>query len=397
MSRVSTFDPDDREVDGTEETNAVDGSVEKSDEEKFMHSLITGGDEEIQEGRLVSESINQGITSFNPDVMFKQLVSDFKRAERLYGETVIKQVTGYDADYVKKNTNIPEFRQEMHDAIQERVHELEDRGVLEDGKLTDKAVEIHSVIMYLEELDKLVLQGGGESQKRRDRYGDTTSVRPFDHDRYRDFALRKSVRQAIRRGHETIRPEDMRAFNREREGRISVIYGMDASGSMKGEKIGMAKRAGVALSHKAVNENNEVGLVVFGTGVKRSVAPCQDVESLLQTLASVSPGRETNIADTIDRAVELFPDDDVVKHFVLLSDALPTKGSSPVDDTVEAVVRARDEGVTVSVVGINLNEEGRDVAEQIVEEGGGRLYAVDTAEDVDVIVLEDYEQVRRTL
>ena len=37
-----------------------------------------------------------------------------------------------------------------------------------------------------------------------------------------------------------------------------IIYGLDASGSMKGNKLKAAKKAGIALAFKAIEEKNTV-------------------------------------------------------------------------------------------------------------------------------------------
>jgi Mg-chelatase subunit ChlD len=51
---------------------------------------------------------------------------------------------------------------------------------------------------------------------------------------------------------------------------------------------------------------------------------------------------------------------------------------------------ARNKGITISLIGINLDEKGKKLAERIVEIGDGKLYVVNNADNVDEIVLEDY-------
>jgi Mg-chelatase subunit ChlD len=89
----------------------------------------------------------------------------------------------------------------------------------------------------------------------------------------------------------------------------------------------------------------------------------------------------------------MFPSDKITKHLILLTDALPTKGDEPEKSTLEEASIARSKGITISLIGINLDEKGRKLAEKIVELGEGRLYVVRNLENVDQVVLEDYYHV----
>ena len=39
-------------------------------EDKFMHSVLENDKKTIDSGKLISEAINQGMSSFSPDLMF---------------------------------------------------------------------------------------------------------------------------------------------------------------------------------------------------------------------------------------------------------------------------------------------------------------------------------------
>jgi Mg-chelatase subunit ChlD len=184
-------------------------------------------------------------------------------------------------------------------------------------------------------------------------------------------------------------PADLQAKTRQAKGKISVIYAIDASGSMKGEKLKICKKAGIALAFKAIQDHNKVGLIVFGPDVKEVVPPTDDFLFLLKKLAAIRAGNETDIANTIRKAIELFPKQDT-KHLVLLTDALPTKGDNPVAQTLAAVGVAANERITISVIGINLDKEGESLGKKISEQSEGRLYLVKNLSDTDTLVLQDY-------
>ena len=82
-------------------------------EDKLMHSVLENDKKIIDSGKLISDVINQGMSSFTPDLMFEQLVKNYTLAKQIYGESIIRLVSGYEPDYVKKNIGIPEFQREL--------------------------------------------------------------------------------------------------------------------------------------------------------------------------------------------------------------------------------------------------------------------------------------------
>ena len=182
-------------------------------------------------------------------------------------------------------------------------------------------------------------------------------------------------------------------YEKQSRGQTYIVYGLDASGSMKGKKIEACKRAGIALAYNAINKKDKVGLIVFGPGVKEAIEPTLDFTRLLKEITKIKPSKETDIVATLQKAIELFPSGNITKHFILITDALPTKGDEPEKATLEEASTARSKGITISLVGINLDDKGKKLAEKIVEIGEGRLYVVKNLENVDKILLEDYYSV----
>ena len=363
-------------------------------EDKFMHSVLENDKKVIDSGKLISDAISQGISSFTPDLMFEQLVKNYTIAKHIYGQSIIRLVSGYEPDYVKKNIGIPEFQRELKEKIQQKIENLKEQGFLSiDNSLSEKGIELASLVLYFEELDKIVPKGviGEKISKKTFIYGEKENARLYKKgDRYRDIALKKSVKLAIRRGHSNFDNKDLQVHEKQSKGQIYIVYALDASGSMKGKKIDACKKAGIALAYKAISEKDRVGLIVFGSEVKEVIEPTSDFMFLLKEITKIRASRETDIVSTLQKAIELFPSGNITKHLILLTDALPTKGDEPEKLTLEEASMARSKGITISLIGINLDEKGKNLAEKIVEIGEGRLYAVRNLENVDKVVLEDY-------
>ena len=377
-----------------EEIEELTGKLSSQEERKLMRSVLENDKETIEKGKLISDSINQGLSSFTPDILYQQLVKNYSIAEHIYGPSLLKLATGYNPDYIKKNINIPEFQKELRFRIQKNIEKLKEDGLLgKNDEITDKGIELASLVMYFEELDKLVPKGilGEKIHKRASIYGAKEDTRLYKKsDRYKDIAIKKSAKLAIRRGHKELEEKDLKVHERQSRGQSYIIYALDASGSMKGAKIDACKRAGIALAYKAIDEKDKVGLIVFGSEIKTIVEPTYDFSYLLKNIAAASASRETDIVATLRKSIELFPSEGITKHLILITDALPTVGEEPEKNTLNEVSIARNKGITISLIGINLNEKGKKLAEKIVELGNGKLYVVKDVENVDSVVLEDY-------
>ena len=383
---------------GPQEFSIIDelsGKLKSDPEEKrLMKTVLEDDKKTIDNGHLILEAINQGIGALTPELMLEQIVKNFKLTKQLIGPTIIRALTGYEPDQIERNLNIPEFRKEIRERIKHKLDELKGEKLVDsEYQLTDKGLKLAAIMLFTEELESLKSKGYGEKhQKRMAMEGETETTKPYTSERYRDIAIRKSIRKAIRRQHAEMHPEDLESFERESRGKATVIYALDASGSMKGKKLEQCKKAGIALAYKAIEENDSVGLAVFGRQVRTEVKPTKDFHYLLREIAGIRALEQTDIASTIRRAGEMFSHEkaESKKHLILITDILPTSGKEPEKATLEAVSELAAEGVTISVVGISPEEQGKKLAEKIVEVGKGRFLIAKGPDDIDALVLEDY-------
>ncbi len=378
-------------------TEELSGNLSHDEQyNKLMKSVIENDEKTVDDGKLISDAINQGFSSFTPDMMFDNLTKDFAMAENIMGEKMIRLISGYDPRYIKKNINVPEFKRELKEKIKEKIDDLKkEKLIKKDGSFSDKGIELASLILYTEELDNLIPAGmfGERFHKKVSIYGDREDVKEYKKgDIYRDLAIKSSIKVALRRGHKELSTQDLRTFERQSKGSVNIIYGIDASGSMKGDKIEAAKKAGIALSFTAIDNKDPVGLIVFGTEIKEKISPTLDFATLLRKITEIRASMETNMTQTIHESVNMFSKEGS-KHLVLITDALPTIGKDPEKEVTEAVGTARAAGITISMIGIGLDDKGKKLAEKLVQLGEGRLYSIKKLENIDKIILEDYYSV----
>lgn len=400
-----------------EEAEELQGKLKKDNrDDALLHSKINVDKDKIDKARVLTDAINNNISTFSPDLAFEQMVNNYNSAKQIMGPTLIRELSGYDPNYIEKNIKIPEFQRELKDRIKNNVEKLKQEGLLDkDGSLSDEGYDFAALSMISEELDKLEGEGyvGKKESKKKSDYGEKEDYREYRQgDRYKDLALKQTVKKSLRRGHKEIIRKDLVINERKATGKIDVIYAIDASGSMKGEKIKVAKKAGIALAYNAIKNNDKAGLVIFGSEINIDKEPSKDFFELAKTLTKIKTKGETDIALSIDHSIKLFNSTKSVKHIVLLTDALQTAGKikfsetrhllkssskEPEKEVLEKVSIAANEKISISVIGIGMNTQGEKLAKNIVDISKGKLYKVQDLENVDQIVLEDYYNTRSNI
>ena len=382
-----------------EEAEELSGKLRKDNrDDKLLHSKVPLDKEKIDKGKLLKDAINNNISSFCPDTSFENLVNNYHTAKKLTGETMIRELTGYDPGYVDKNINIPEFKRELKDRIKKNIEELKDKNLLDkDGFITEEGYDFASLSLLSEELDRLEGKGLlGENESRESSvFGNVKDYRPYrNDDSYKQLSVRQSIKKAIRRQRSELSKDVFVSCDKESKGNIELVYVIDNSGSMKGQKIGMAKKAGVALTYKAINNKDRVGLVVFGSSLTSKIPPSVDFYSLLKGISKIKTSGETDISLGIDSASKLFSSKAKTKHIILLTDAVQTFGKKPEKEVLKKVSQAHNEGITISVIGISLNSQGEKLARGIVDISQGSLFKASSIDNLDQIILEDYYRAR---
>jgi Mg-chelatase subunit ChlD len=377
----------------TEAIEETDGSLKQSNEkDKLMKSVLESGDENnIDLGKVITESASRGLGNFTPDLFFEHLVKNFDNADRMYGESLIREITGYSPEFIRKNVKIPEFKRELEKRVQQAGKELQKNKVInKEGDFSEETIELAAVLMLTEELDKLESSDLGPRINEKGNYGLKGDVRNFRNDRYKNIAVKQTIKTALRRGHKEIDISDFRSYDLDKHRTMNIIYALDTSGSMMGDKLNLAKRAGIALAWKSIKEKNKVGLIVFNAEINDEIVPGKEVMPILKSLSGTKASAETDMSKAIEKSIELFKNKKGKKHLLLVTDGMPTKGELPISKTYESASKAVAEKISISILGIGLEEKGEEVAKKIAEIGEGKLYMASDHEDIDGIVLEDY-------
>lgn len=348
----------------------------------------------FENAKLIMDSINNNIF-FNSNRLFENLVNNYSLAKKLLGTNFIRRLTGYDEKYIRRNMKIPEFREKLREKIQKKIEELKDEGLLDkENNITKDGYNSAAVLLVVEELNNIISSSEGNlKSKVKSDFGTVVDFKDFKGDIYKNISIRRSVRTALRRKHSKIEKNDLKAVVRKKTASLDIIYAIDASGSMKGEKLEQAKKAGVALAYKTLQDKNRIGLIIFREKVVEAVPLTKNFELIIKKLVRIRAKQQTNIAQTIMKATELLSKTKNSKHLIIITDLIPTKGQKPSEETLKAASTAAAERIRISIVGISLDEKAEKLARKIVELTSGTLYKVRNVKGLDKIILEEYDRI----
>ncbi len=182
-----------------------------------------------------------------------------------------------------------------------------------------------------------------------------------------------------------------------------VVFALDTSGSMSGEKISQAKKA-FAYCLNALRPDDRFGLLTFATEVrlfaeKLLPANSENVKRAIDFVNKLEATGSTALNEALVRSVELFEEDRERPRMILfLTDGLPTAGERNVEKIIQNVARAnrtrtedkpeeRRARFFVFGVGDDVNTH---LLDKIAEENGGASHYVRPQEDIEEAVSSLY-------
>ena len=385
-------------VEHIEEGEQLPESTSRDKREAILGNTVEEEKKEPENATLVAEAVQQGITSFIPSLFFEQLVRNYKQAKELYGERLLAEATGYSSQSLERNIRLPEVQRQLKEKMEKLEKQMKKEETIDDQyAFTEQAMTLATQTLFEEELDTLVPKGiaNSEESKQITQHGTRADTKPYTRERYRDISLRKSIKKAVKRKHtKQLHRSDLYAYTREDGGKREIIYCLDSSGSMKGEKIRQGRRAGLALAYKAIEKGDYVGLVIFNSEIRESLRATKDFPTLAKRIIQIKAAMQTNIVASIKEAETLFSTERVNKHIILITDALATTDENPEEKTLIAVSEAKEKKIILSVIGIRLTKKGEALAKKMVAIGGGRLFMVQNIDELQQIVLHEYQMIQ---
>lgn len=240
------------------------------------------------------------------------------------------------------------------------------------------------------EVDRVRRSYGGKRQETTsdDRSGRYVRAEPLKPGAQRDIAFDATLRaaapfQATRKSELAIalEPSDLRNKVRRRRVGASIVFCVDASGSMgAANRMDAAKAAVLELLVDAYQRRDRVGVVAFrGEGAEVVLAPTASVELAQLKLRALPTGGATPLAHGLVRSLEVLEtearrNDDVIPWLVLVTDGrgnVGINGGLGSDDAKTAALRIKDARINTIVIDTTGVPGGGTAAREIARTAGG--------------------------
>lgn len=171
---------------------------------------------------------------------------------------------------------------------------------------------------------------------------------------------------------------------------LAMVIAIDHSGSMSESGMGLTRldlaKEAAQRAVEELTDQDEVGIIAFDDTAKwiAELQSAGNMDEINEAIGGLQLGGGTMMYSSIDYAYKALTDSDAaIKHLILLTDG------QPADSGFENIVgNMREDGITVSSVAM-----GRDanvgLMERISEIGGGRMYHVDSTDNIPAIFAKE--------
>lgn len=177
-----------------------------------------------------------------------------------------------------------------------------------------------------------------------------------------------------------------------------VVFCLDRSGSMEGEKIDQA-RAALKFCLNRLNAEDRFGLVVFNSDIAifRAGLSSADSKTRNEAVAFFQKARATGgtfIDGALKTSLEMFADGSRPRYLVFLTDGLPTVGTRNIREILDHAARENRFAARVFTwgVGYDLNA---GLLNDLAAQGRGHASYVEPGQDLEVELSHFFERINK--
>jgi Ca-activated chloride channel homolog len=173
----------------------------------------------------------------------------------------------------------------------------------------------------------------------------------------------------------------------------NLVFLIDVSGSMnQPDKLPLLK-AGMKLLVDQLGENDRVAIVVYASaeGLALSSTSCSQKEKILSALEELRPGGSTNGGRGIQLAYDIAVQSFIkggTNRVILATDGDFNVGVTEGADLDNLIVKQRETGVSLSVLGFGQGNVKHDKLESLADKGNGQYSYIDTIKEARKVLIE---------
>ncbi len=174
-----------------------------------------------------------------------------------------------------------------------------------------------------------------------------------------------------------------------------IVFVLDRSGSMGGDKIRQARDA-LKYCLENLDNRDRFNIVAFSDNIstfQNDLVSARNYRSQgMQFVNRISSGGGTNIHDALERAISMDWDESRPRNIIFLTDGLPTIGNTDLESILRMVENSNDDQVRIFPFGV-----GHDVdaifLDRIAQTHRGATEYVEPGENIETAVASFYNQI----
>ncbi len=174
-----------------------------------------------------------------------------------------------------------------------------------------------------------------------------------------------------------------------------IIFILDTSGSMKGEKIEQAKQ-GLEYCLKSLDENDRFNIISFSTESKffneNLVKASQYRTDAIAYISDLEAAGGTNIHEALLDGLKMKGDKDRPLSIVFLTDGLPTSGEQEVGNIIKHVANANKDKVKIFTFGVGY-DVNTYLLDRIANENQAASDYIEPNENIETKIASFYDKV----
>ncbi len=180
----------------------------------------------------------------------------------------------------------------------------------------------------------------------------------------------------------------------------NLVFVLDSSGSMSGEKIVQAKEAArFVIDH--LDKRDRFSIIDFDDGVdifaeKLVPANTENREKALSFIDGIEDSGGTNINDALIRALKLITPGERPNYVLFLTDGLPTVGITDVADILKNISSANSYKTRIFVFGVGY-DVSTELLDRISLKNRGSSMYVDENSNLEISLSNYYEKISSPL
>ncbi|UCC79868.1 MAG: VWA domain-containing protein [Candidatus Zixiibacteriota bacterium] len=169
----------------------------------------------------------------------------------------------------------------------------------------------------------------------------------------------------------------------------NLIFILDSSGSMRGEKMQQAKEA-LEFCLLGLNAGDRFNIIDYDDNVMPYNpglldASKKNVADAIEFADRIDASGGTNIYDALARACEMIPKNGDPTYLIFLTDGLPTVGNRNIEDIIKNTTRLNESRARLFVFGVGYDVNAH-LLDRLAEENGGAPEYVLPNENIEVKV-----------